>query len=77
MGNGFKSRNLGFDQSDGPTRNTDGGFVNNATQWETTTREDPKKIRQVTQRAEAFLDSCAKEKRPFFCKSPTTPFTAA
>ena len=24
------------------------------------------KIRQVTQRAEAFLDSCAKEKRPFF-----------
>ena len=65
-GMGSNPETLGFDQSDGPTRNADGGFVNNVTQWETTTREDPKKIRQVTQRAEAFLDSCAKEKRPFF-----------
>ena len=35
---------LGFDQSDGATRNVDGGFVNNKTQWETTLKEDPKRF---------------------------------
>lgn len=57
---------LGFDQSDGATRNVDGGFVNNKTQWETTLKEDPKKIQHVTQRALDFMEACKADERPFF-----------
>ena len=52
-----------FDQS---MPNKHGGFVNDKSQWETATKEDPKKIAQVTRRATTFLDSCAISQRPFF-----------
>ena len=65
-GMGASPEMLGFDESDGPTKNFDGGFVNDKSQWETVAKEDPKKITQVTQRATAFIDSCANNQRPFF-----------
>ena len=35
---------LGYDNSDGPTKNKDGGFVNNGTQWNHISVKDPKNI---------------------------------
>ena len=35
---------LGYDNSDGPTKNKDGGFVNDRTQWNHVSIEDPKNI---------------------------------
>tara|TARA_B100000989_G_scaffold58087_1_gene39469 strand:+ start:1228 stop:2646 length:1419 start_codon:yes stop_codon:yes gene_type:complete len=65
-GMGASPETFGFDESDGPTKNYDGGFVNDKSQWETTTKEDPKKILHVTERASQFLDSCAKTRQPFY-----------
>ena len=42
-GMGASPEILGFEVSDGATRNVDGGFVNDKSQWETTMTRDPKK----------------------------------
>tara|TARA_B110000003_G_scaffold54091_1_gene53952 strand:+ start:1257 stop:2711 length:1455 start_codon:yes stop_codon:yes gene_type:complete len=65
-GMGATPKALGYDISDGPTRNMDGGFVNNPTQWNTAKSEDPKKIFSLTQRGMAFVDSCHQAGKPFF-----------
>jgi len=65
-GMGASPEVLGYNVSDGATRNVDGGFVNDKSQWETTLTRDPKKVFELTERATAFLDSCASSQRPFF-----------
>ena len=65
-GMGATPNALGYDLSDGPTRNMDGGFVNNPTQWNTALSEDPKKIFSLTQKGMAFMDSCHQVGAPFF-----------
>ena len=35
---------LGYDVSDGPTKNKDGNFNNNKSQWENVFKKDPKNI---------------------------------
>ena len=35
---------LGYDESDGPTKNKDGNFINNKSQWKNEYKKDPKKI---------------------------------
>ena len=39
---------LGYDTSDGPTKNKDGNFNNNKSQWQNTTKKDPKNIFSLT-----------------------------
>lgn len=65
-GMGASPEVLGYDLGDGATRNVDGGFVNDKSQWETALTRDPKKVFELTDRATAFLDSCASSERPFF-----------
>ena len=60
VGNGLKSRNSWFDQSDGPQEMPMEALSTTLPNGKPPP-EDPKKIRQVTQRAEAFLDSCARK----------------
>ena len=49
-GIGSDPKTLGYDISDGPTKNKDGGFVNNKEQWISTIHKDPKKIFSLTKR---------------------------
>ena len=42
-GIGSSPETLGYDKSDGPTKNKDGGFVNNKDQWVNEVMDDPKK----------------------------------
>ena len=42
-GIGSSPETLGYDFSDGPTKNKDGGFVNNKDQWLNEVMDDPKK----------------------------------
>ena len=57
---------VGYDVSDGPTKNADGGFVNDRSQWETEVVSDPKRVFGLTDRAMGFVDSCHALGRPFF-----------
>ena len=57
---------LGYDESDGPTKNKDGNFVNDKSQWEHVLKNDPKNIFSLTNKAVEFISSSKKEKRPFF-----------
>ena len=57
---------LGFDESDGPTKNKDGNFDNDKSQWEHVLKNDPKNIFSLTSKAVEFISSSKKEKRPFF-----------
>ena len=57
---------VGYDLSDGATKNKDGGFDNNKNQWENVSKKDPKNIFSLTNRAIGFIVSCKKEKRPFY-----------
>lgn len=57
---------FGYDKSDGPTKNKDGGFVNNKEQWNYTVKEDPKKIFSITKKAVAFMEKNAADKTPFY-----------
>ena len=57
---------LGFDESDGPTKNKDGNFNNDKSQWEHVLKNDPKNIFSLTSKAVEFISSSKKEKRPFF-----------
>ena len=57
---------LGYDESDGPTKNKDGNFDNDKSQWEHVLKNDPKNIFSLTSKAVEFISSSKKEKRPFF-----------
>ena len=57
---------LGYDESDGPTKNKDGNFDNDKSQWEHVLKYDPKNIFSLTNKAVEFIRSSKKEKRPFF-----------
>ena len=57
---------LGYDESDGPTKNKDGNFDNDKSQWEHVLKNDPKNIFSLTNKAVEFISSSKKEKRPFF-----------
>ena len=65
-GMGGTPEELGFDVSDGPTKNVDGGFVNDRSQWDTREVADPKHVFELANRAVRFMDSCHVMKRPFF-----------
>lgn len=57
---------LGYDYSDGPTKNKDGGFVNDRTQWNHVSVEDPKNIFSITRKAVDFMEKNTIEKKPFY-----------
>ena len=57
---------LGYDYSDGPTKNKDGGFVNDRTKWNHVSVEDPKNIFSITQKAVDFMEKNTIEKKPFY-----------
>ena len=57
---------IGYDESDGPTKNKDGGFTNDKHQWNFTIKKDPKKIFSITNKAVAFMKKNALENTPFF-----------
>ena len=59
---------IGYDLSDGPTKNKDGGFNYNSNklQWSNNESSDPKKIFSVTKRAIDFIEENNKNNTPFF-----------
>ena len=59
---------LGYDESDGITKNKDGGFnpKSGRKQWQNNIDVDPKKIFSTTQKAIDFINSQANSKTPFF-----------
>ena len=57
---------LGYDVSDGPTKNKDGNFKNNKAQWIHTAKEDPKNIFSLTDRAIEFIKSSTAKAKPFY-----------
>ena len=57
---------LGYDVSDGPTKNKDGNFDNNKSQWKNVFKKDPKNIFSLTNRAIKFIVSTQEEKKPFY-----------
>ena len=57
---------LGYDVSDGPTKNKDGNFKNNKSQWENVIKKDPKNIFSLTDRAIEFIISSKVQKKPFY-----------
>ena len=57
---------FGYDVSDGPTKNKDGNFDNNRSQWKHVFKKDPKNIFSLTDRAIEFIDSSKEEEKPFY-----------
>ena len=59
---------LGYEHSDGKTKNQDGVFNNKypGTQWRNNTSEDPKKIFSTTNKAINFIEKQAASATPFF-----------
>jgi arylsulfatase A-like enzyme len=57
---------FGYDVSDGPTKNKDGHFINDKTQWIHAYKEDPKNIFSLTDRAIEFMTSSTTESKPFY-----------
>ena len=60
--------NIGYDKSDGPTKNKDGVFNYNSNklQWSNNESSDPKKIFSVTKRAVNFIEENKQSNTPFF-----------
>ena len=65
-GIGGSPKILGYDYSDGTTKNKDGGFVNNKDQWINTVMDDPKKIFSLTEKATQFMENNVHNNTPFF-----------
>ena len=65
-GMGSEPSVLGYDVSDGPTKNKDGHFINDKTQWIHAYKEDPKNIFSLTERAVEFMKSSTEEEKPFY-----------
>ena len=61
-------KTLGYDISDGPTKNKDGVFnyKSNKLQWSNNFDKDPKKIFSITQKAIQFISTSHKKKNPFY-----------
>ena len=57
---------LGYDVSDGTTKNKDGGFINNKEQWISALMDDPKKIFSLTEKAVNFMENNVNDSTPFF-----------
>ena len=57
---------FGYDVSDGPTKNKDGNFDNNRSQWEHVFKKDPKNIFSLTDRAIEFINSSKEKEKPFY-----------
>ena len=59
---------LGYDKSDGATKNKQGGFNydSNKLQWSNNFDEDPKKIFSITERAIRFITKSHINKNPFY-----------
>ena len=57
---------LGYDISDGPTKNKDGNFINNKSQWENVIKKDPKNIFSLTNKAIDFMASSKAQEKPFY-----------
>jgi len=60
--------NIGYDKSDGPTKNKDGVFNYNSNklQWSNNESSDPKRIFSITQRAIDFIGENNENHTPFF-----------
>ena len=58
---------LGYDISDGPTKNKNGGFNYNSKklQWGNNFDQDPKKIFSITEKAIDFINKSFEDKKPF------------
>ena len=65
-GMGSNPSTLGYDLSDGATKNKDGNFNNNKSQWKNVFKKDPKSIFCLTDKAIEFIVSSTEEKKPFF-----------
>ena len=65
-GMGSEPQVLGYDVSDGPTKNKDGNFVNNKTQWTHSIKKDPKHIFSLTNKAMDFMTSSTEKQKPFY-----------
>jgi arylsulfatase A-like enzyme len=65
-GIGSIPKTLGYDISDGPTKNKDGAFVNDKTQWNHVAVKDPKNIFSLTNKAIKFIEENTKENKPFY-----------
>ncbi len=61
-------KTMGYDQSDGPTKNKDGFFDYDSRelQWGNTISEDPKKIYSITEKAIDFIEENAQKNTPFY-----------
>ena len=57
---------LGVDVSDEHTKNKDGNFTNNKSQWKNVFKEDPKNIFSLTNRAIEFIESSTSKGAPFY-----------
>lgn len=65
-GMGSSPEVLGYDASDGPTQNREGGFVNDRSQWDARVKEDPKRIMEITRKGVAFMKDQVEAGRPFY-----------
>ncbi len=61
-------KTFGYDISDGPTKNINGGFNYNSKklQWGNNFDEDPKKIFSTTEKAINFINKSFENKKPFY-----------
>ena len=57
---------LGYDVSDGATKNKDGNFDNDISQWRHVFKKDPKNIFSLTDRAIEFISNSKSKKKPFY-----------
>jgi len=57
---------FGYDESDGPTKNKDGNFINNKSQWKNEYKKDPKNIFSLTNKAIEFITSNIANETPFY-----------
>jgi len=59
---------LGYDESDGATKNKDGRFDNKSSklQWQNSIDKDPKKMFSITKNAIDFIDRQTESNNPFF-----------
>ena len=65
-GMGSNPNAFGYDVSDGPTKNKDGNFDNDRSQWQHVIKKDPKNIFSLTDKAIEFIKSSKAEEKPFY-----------
>ena len=65
-GMGSSPEVMGYDASDGPTQNREGGFVNDRSQWDAHVKDDPKRIMDITKKGVAFMKEQVEAERPFY-----------